>query len=397
MTRSIGLLLLAGLVQAQSDWPSYGNDPGAMRFSAIAPGEPGECRKAGACVDVPRGQTRVGSDSDCRWAESCISRLPTASMRWCRRPGNCFGNTRLRRWRCAGWRIGRGRGAACARFRGERPVSAGAGCHHREARAGIWQRGPRRFEERRAGRFEGRPNTPCNRRPRCSATWSLPGAATARARLPRALTAIIRGWDAKTGKLLWTFHTVPRPGEAGIGDLACRRLEESLGDEHVGLLHRRREARHRLCAARFADLGFLRRRSRGRRPVRELAGSARCAHGEEEMAPAAGASRPLGLRSGGAAGAVRYPSRRAGDSGGRADHQDGPAVRLRPGDRRARVRHGGARRAADSSAGRGDVEDAAVSGEAAAAGQEHVPHGGDVRPVAESTRASARSCFATIT
>jgi quinoprotein glucose dehydrogenase len=25
----------------------------------------------------------------------------------------------------------------------------------------------------------------------------------------------IRGWDAKTGKQLWTFHTVPRPGEAG--------------------------------------------------------------------------------------------------------------------------------------------------------------------------------------
>jgi len=25
----------------------------------------------------------------------------------------------------------------------------------------------------------------------------------------------IRGWDARTGKLLWTFHTVPRPGEKG--------------------------------------------------------------------------------------------------------------------------------------------------------------------------------------
>jgi glucose dehydrogenase/type 1 glutamine amidotransferase len=25
----------------------------------------------------------------------------------------------------------------------------------------------------------------------------------------------IRGWDAKTGKLLWSFHTVPRPGEPG--------------------------------------------------------------------------------------------------------------------------------------------------------------------------------------
>ena len=26
----------------------------------------------------------------------------------------------------------------------------------------------------------------------------------------------IRGWDARTGKLLWSFHTVPRPGEPGI-------------------------------------------------------------------------------------------------------------------------------------------------------------------------------------
>jgi quinoprotein glucose dehydrogenase len=27
----------------------------------------------------------------------------------------------------------------------------------------------------------------------------------------------VRGWDARTGKLLWTFHTVPRPGEPGAG------------------------------------------------------------------------------------------------------------------------------------------------------------------------------------
>ena len=26
----------------------------------------------------------------------------------------------------------------------------------------------------------------------------------------------IRGWDARTGKLIWSFHTVPRPGEPGI-------------------------------------------------------------------------------------------------------------------------------------------------------------------------------------
>jgi quinoprotein glucose dehydrogenase len=25
----------------------------------------------------------------------------------------------------------------------------------------------------------------------------------------------IRAWDANTGKLVWSFHTVPRPGEPG--------------------------------------------------------------------------------------------------------------------------------------------------------------------------------------
>ena len=25
----------------------------------------------------------------------------------------------------------------------------------------------------------------------------------------------VRGWDIKTGKLLWTFHTLPHPGEPG--------------------------------------------------------------------------------------------------------------------------------------------------------------------------------------
>jgi glucose dehydrogenase len=31
----------------------------------------------------------------------------------------------------------------------------------------------------------------------------------------RGLYGDIRGWDARTGRLLWSFHTVPRPGEPG--------------------------------------------------------------------------------------------------------------------------------------------------------------------------------------
>jgi len=32
----------------------------------------------------------------------------------------------------------------------------------------------------------------------------------------KGLYGDIRGWDARTGKLIWSFHTVPRPGEPGI-------------------------------------------------------------------------------------------------------------------------------------------------------------------------------------
>lgn len=32
---------------------------------------------------------------------------------------------------------------------------------------------------------------------------------------PHGASGDIRGFDAKTGKLLWRFHTVPRPGEFG--------------------------------------------------------------------------------------------------------------------------------------------------------------------------------------
>ena len=35
----------------------------------------------------------------------------------------------------------------------------------------------------------------------------------------------VRAWDVRTGKLVWTFHTVPRPGETGTRELERRYLE----------------------------------------------------------------------------------------------------------------------------------------------------------------------------
>ncbi len=43
----------------------------------------------------------------------------------------------------------------------------------------------------------------------------ITGANNSEDRPTEGLYGDIRGWDARTGKLVWTFHTVPRPGEPG--------------------------------------------------------------------------------------------------------------------------------------------------------------------------------------
>lgn len=44
----------------------------------------------------------------------------------------------------------------------------------------------------------------------------ITGGANEEGEPPKGLYGDIRGWDARRGKLLWSFHTVPRPGEPGV-------------------------------------------------------------------------------------------------------------------------------------------------------------------------------------
>ncbi|MFZ0589759.1 MAG: PQQ-binding-like beta-propeller repeat protein [Bryobacteraceae bacterium] len=46
----------------------------------------------------------------------------------------------------------------------------------------------------------------------------------------------VRGWDARSGKLLWTFHTVPRPGEPGNGTWAPGSWEQRSGTNVWGIM-----------------------------------------------------------------------------------------------------------------------------------------------------------------
>ena len=69
----------------------------------------------------------------------------------------------------------------------------------------------------------------------------------------------IRAFDVRTGALVWTFHTVPRPGEFGYDTWPAGRVEDGRRREQLGRAVDRREARHRLRPDRQPEVQLLRR------------------------------------------------------------------------------------------------------------------------------------------
>ena len=72
----------------------------------------------------------------------------------------------------------------------------------------------------------------------------------------------IRAYDVLTGKLLWQFHTIPRPGRVRLRDQPARRLQVHGRREQLGRDVDRRGARNRLHPDGVSHGRLLRRRSR---------------------------------------------------------------------------------------------------------------------------------------
>ena len=71
----------------------------------------------------------------------------------------------------------------------------------------------------------------------------------------------VRGFDVRTGKRLWIFHTIPQPGEFGY-DTWEKDSWSYTGNTGVwAQISRRRRARPGLSAGRTADRRLLRRPS----------------------------------------------------------------------------------------------------------------------------------------
>ena len=104
----------------------------------------------------------------------------------------------------------------------------------------------------------------------------------------------IRAFDVRTGKLVWTFHTVPRPGEFGYDTWPKDAWKTDRRREQLGRAVDRREARHRLRSDRQPEVQLLRRQPPRRQPVRRLPAS----RSMRRPASGSGTSRPCTTTSG---------------------------------------------------------------------------------------------------
>ena len=124
----------------------------------------------------------------------------------------------------------------------------------------------------------------------------------------------IRGFDVRTGKRIWTFKTIPQPGEFGHETWEGDSWKYTGNTGAWAPAGRRRRARLRLHPGRGADRRFLRRASPRRQPV---LGQPRVPRREDRQAGLALSARPprhLGLGTVVAADPRRHHRRRHGRS-----------------------------------------------------------------------------------
>ena len=214
MTRLTALLLGATGVFAQSDWPSYGNDPGAMRYSALQQirtenverlklawtfrtGKPG----SEAVPIVVDGVLYVTAP------DGVYALVPeTGELLW-KHDGAPMALRGLAYWKGTG-------GLHSRVFSGNGNFLLGLDVTTGKPAPGFGNEGRVDLKagvlgDLKDGRYA------LQSPPAVFGDVVITGCSNGEGAPSAGAYGDIRGWDARTGKLLWTFHTVPRPGEPG--------------------------------------------------------------------------------------------------------------------------------------------------------------------------------------
>ena len=202
----------------------------------------------------------------------------------------------------------------------------------------------------------------------------------------------ISGFDVRTGKKLWTLHSIPQKGEFGNetwGDDSWTYTGSTnvwtnmSADEELGYVY--------LPFGTPTD-DFYGGHRPGANLFAESAGGARREDRQARVAFPGRASRRVGLRLSGGADPRRHQRQRQADQGRGAGQQAGLHLRVRSPDRRAGVADRRAAGAAVDRARRAHAPDAAVPDQAArvrAAGR----HGSDLIDFTPELKAAALEVF----
>ena len=212
--RYAALLLFSTCGFAQTDWPSYGNDPGAMRYSSLQQLNTGNVERLRPAWSFRAG--KPGSEAVPIVVEGMMyvtapdgvyALVPeTGELLW------KYDTSPVALRGLAYWP-----GTPTLHPR----VFAGNGPFLLALDATTGKPSPGFGDEGRLDLKKGvRGSLPDERYvlqspPAVFGDIVITGCSNGEGRPSTGAYGDIRGWDAKTGKLLWTFHTVPRPGEAG--------------------------------------------------------------------------------------------------------------------------------------------------------------------------------------
>jgi quinoprotein glucose dehydrogenase len=214
MSRYLGLLLLTAFAQAQTDWPSYGHDPGAMRYFpsrqidarnvsklslawTFRAGKPGSedipiVVNGTMYVTAPDGiYALVPETGELLWKYATSPVALRGLAYWPGAPGM---NPRVF--------TGNGPFLLALDAQTGKPVPSFADEGRLNLKKGV-------LGDLKDGRYA------LQSPPAIFGDVVITGCSNGEGSPTAGAYGDIRGWDAKTGKLLWTFHTVPRPGEPG--------------------------------------------------------------------------------------------------------------------------------------------------------------------------------------
>jgi glucose dehydrogenase len=216
-TRMTGILLLAtvaGLAQQQTDWPNFGNDPGAMRYSTLKQIHTGNVAKL-----QPAWTFRMD--------KSGSEAIPVVigGVLYTTAPDGIYAlvpETGELLWKYTAPQSALRGLAYWPGAKGLHPrVFAGSGANLLAIDITTGKPAPGFGNEGKVdlkkGVMDGLVTASFSLAspPSIFGDVVITGGANGEGSPSTGAYGDIRGWDAKTGALLWTFHTVPRPGEPG--------------------------------------------------------------------------------------------------------------------------------------------------------------------------------------